>query len=165
MCGITEPYKKINIDMTPTYQTESIIAIKNELLPLVIEHNREVNFWPETPLDIDWARYGQSELAGVYKLVTCRLDAVLIGWIGYWVGHHTRHLGMNMAREDWYYLQPTYRGRGWGRELFVTGERYLKSIEVDRIVISTKLSHDHSKILAGLGYTEYERHYTKKLES
>ena len=155
----------INIDMTPTYQLESIIAIKDELLPLCVDHNREVNFWPETPLDIDWARYENSERAGIYKLITCRLDGWLIGYIGYWVGSHSRHLSMNMAREDWYYIQPEYRGRGWGRELFKQAEQYLKSISVDRIVISTKLAHDHSRTLTRLGYIEYERHFTKKLES
>ena len=151
--------------MDATYQLENIRFAQDDLLELVVEHNREVNFWPETPLDIDWERYIASDLHNMYRLITCRVGGRLVGWIGYWVSTHTRHRNMNMAREDWYYLQPEYRGRGWGREMFKFAEEYLKTIGVDRIVISTKLSHDHSRILEGLGYQEYERHFTKKLES
>ena len=151
--------------MDATYQLENIMSVANELLPLVVEQNKEVNFWQDTPLDIDWERYDRANSYGMYCLITCRTQGKLVGWIGYFVGTHTRHRNMNMAREDWYYIQPEYRGRGWGRQLFKFAEEYLKTIGVDRIVISTKLSHDHSRILEGLGYQEYERHFTKKLES
>jgi GNAT superfamily N-acetyltransferase len=72
---------------------------------------------------------------------------------------------MLMACEDWYYLMPGHRGQGWGRELFVQAERNLSEQGVDRIVISCKVNHDHSRLFVDLGYTEYERHFTKRLEA
>ena len=154
----------INTHMTATFQVENIIGIREEMMPLIHRHRDEVNFWKETPLDINWSRYAGAQNNGAYVLVTCRTDGQLVGWIGYWVGTHTRHHSMNMAREDWYYIMPEYRGRGWGRELFQRAEDYLEELAVDRIVMSTKITHDHSALLDDLGYTEYERHYTKKLE-
>lgn len=149
----------------PEYQEERIGAVMLEMAPLLPAHRAEVNWWPEVPQQINWNRYLQATESGHYSLTTCRLSRQLIGWIGYWIAPHTRHQSMLMAREDWYYLIPEHRGQGWGRELFVQAERNLSERGVDRIVISCKVNHDHSRLFENLGYTEYERHFTKRLEA
>jgi GNAT superfamily N-acetyltransferase len=148
----------------PEYRTERIGAVMVDMLPLLPAHRAEVNWWPEVPQQIDWNRYLQATERGHYSLTTCRLAGELIGWIGFWIATHTRHQSMNMAREDWYYLMPEHRGQGWGRELFVQAEQNLLAAGVDRITMSCKVNLDHSQLITSLGYTEYERHFTKKLE-
>jgi GNAT superfamily N-acetyltransferase len=66
-----------------------------------------------------------------------------------------------MAFEDWYYLKPEYRRRGWGKQMFKFAEWMLESSKVKRIMISCKTYQDYTPLLEGLGYINYEKNFTK----
>ena len=131
----------------------------DELLPLAIKHHAEVNAFSDTPLDIDWLRYSVAKHS--YRLITCRVDGKLVGWIGFFVYDHMRHKGYRIAKEDWYYVDPEYRGNGIGKGLFKYAENVLRNADVKRVMISCKVDHDHTGLIESLGYTNYEKNFTK----
>jgi GNAT superfamily N-acetyltransferase len=145
--------------MKPSLKVEHIEDIVDELLPLAIKHHAEVNAFPDTKLDIDWRRYSVAKHS--YRLITCRVDGKLVGWIGFFVYDHMRHKGYRIAKEDWYYVDPEYRGNGIGKGLFKYAENVLRNADVKRVMISCKVDHDHTGLIESLGYTNYEKNFTK----
>jgi GNAT superfamily N-acetyltransferase len=97
----------------------------------------------------------------MYCFITCRIDGELVGWIGFWVHPHIRHKSYLVAIEDWYYLKPEYRRRGWGKKMFENAEGALKAGGVKRIMVSCKTYQDYTPLLEGLGYINYEKNFTK----
>jgi GNAT superfamily N-acetyltransferase len=145
--------------MKPSLKVEHIEDIVDELLPLAIKHHAEVNAFSDTELDIDWRRYSVAKHS--YRLITCRVDGKLVGWIGFFVYDHMRHKGYRIAKEDWYYVDPEYRGNGIGKGLFKYAENVLRNADVKRVMISCKVDHDHTGLIESLGYTNYEKNFTK----
>ncbi len=145
--------------MKPSLKVEHIEDIVDELLPLAIKHHAEVNAFSDTELDIDWLRYSVAKHS--YRLITCRVDGKLVGWIGFFVYDHMRHKGYRIAKEDWYYVDPEYRGNGIGKGMFKYAENVLRNADVKRVMISCKVDHDHTGLIESLGYTNYEKNFTK----
>ena len=147
--------------MSPEFNIEHISDTIDELAPLVIAHHAEVNVFDDTPLDVNWEQYKRAK--DHYLLVTCRVGNELVGWIGYFVYDHLRHIGYKIAKEDWYYLKPQYRGNGIGKALFKYAETALRNKDVRRVMMSCKVDHDHTRMIESLGYTNYEKNFTKVL--
>ena len=145
--------------MKPEFKLENIGDVVEELKPLTVDHHAEVNFFDDTALDIDWDRYSKSWK--MYCFVTCRIGGELVGWIGFWVHPHIRHKNYLMAFEDWYYLKPEYRRRGWGKQMFEFAESTLTVGGVKRITVSCKTYQDYTPLLEKLGYINYEKNFTK----
>jgi len=145
--------------MTPTLKIEHIGDVIEELAPLTVDHHAEVNCFYDTDLNIDWEQYKKSQ--HVYCFIACRLEGKLIGWIGFFVHPPIRHKGYLVAYEDWYYLKPEYRGRGWGKAMFACAEQALKLSGVKRIMMSCKSYQDYTPLLESLGYVQFEKHFTK----
>lgn len=143
------------------FKLERIEGIVAELAPLVVAHHAEVNVFDDTPLDVNWEQY--KRMSDLYLLVTCRVLGKLVGWVGYFMYDHLRHIGYKMAKEDWYYVQPEYRGKGIGKALFNYAEVALRNKGVRRVMMSCKIDHDHSKMIESLGYQNHEKNFTKVL--
>ena len=137
----------------------TIAECKDELEVLAKQHHAEVNVFYDVPLDIDWRRYIVAEKA--YRLIVCRVDSKLVGWIGFFIADHIRHIGYKVAKEDWYYVMPEHRGAGIGKALFQYAENVLRDADVRRVMISCKVDHDHSGLIEFLGYIHYEKNFTK----
>jgi L-amino acid N-acyltransferase YncA len=142
---------------------ERLADCYEELGSLAVAHHAEVNVFNDVPLSINWARYLQAEKGGNYLLVVVRDQGKMIGWIGFFIYEHMRHIGYKIAKEDWYYVVPSYRNNGIGQQLFRLAEEALKSLDVQRVMASCKVEHDHTKLLNGLGYNHYEKNFTKVL--
>ena len=130
---------------------------------LAVAHHAEVNVFDDVPLNINWQRYLQCEKSGNYLLVVVRDDGKIVGWLGFFIYEHMRHIGYKIAKEDWYYISPEYRGKGIGKELFRFAEWSLKSLGVRRVMVSCKVAHDHTRLLNALGYDNHEKNFTKVL--
>jgi GNAT superfamily N-acetyltransferase len=142
---------------------ERLADCYEELGSLAVAHHAEVNVFDDVPLDINWARYVQAEKAGNYFLVTARDEDKMIGWLGFFVYEHMRHIGYKMAKEDWYYVVPSHRKKGIGQQLFKFAEEALKGLGVRRVMVSCKVEHDYTRLLNGLGYENHEKNFTKVL--
>lgn len=144
-----------------TIQEDSIEHCNSILSVLAVDHHAEVNVFDDVPLKINWDRYiaaGKN-----YKLFVAKDGNVMVGWIGFFVYDHLRHIDYKIAKEDWYYVVPSYRGKGIGRNLFEYAEKILKLDNVRRVMVTCKVDHDHSGLIESLGYTNHEKNFTKVL--
>jgi len=147
-----------------SYQEEKITSILDEIEPLLKDHYAEISVIKDVPFDPDYARYARLERTNGYTFMTCRKDAKLIGFIGYFTYTHIKHQGYLVAAEDVYYIQPQHRLGRTGIDLLVKMEKLLESKGVRRAFITTKVYQDHSKILDYLGYTHHQKNFTKLLD-
>jgi len=147
--------------MRPKFRVEHIEDIIDELAPLTVAHHAEVNIFDDTPLNINWGQY--KKMKNMYLLTTCRVGGVLIGWVGYFVYDHMRHIGYKIAKEDWYYIEPKYRNIGIGKSLFKYAENLLRDVGVKRIMMSCKVGQDYTEMIESMDYTNHEKNFTKAL--
>lgn len=142
-------------------QESSILHCKTALADMAVKHHAEVNVFDDVPLNINWDRY--ASLGKGYRFYIAKDGDLLVGWIGFFVYDHIRHIGYRMAKEDWYYVDPAYRGHGVGKKLFQYAERFLKLDGVKRVMVTCKVDHDHTGLIESLGYTNHEKNFTKVL--
>jgi hypothetical protein len=95
--------------------------------------------------------------------MTCRLENELIGYIAFFLYPHMHYYDCLTAMEDLYYVQKEHRQGRVGLKLFTESEKILKNKGVNRIILSCKTHQDHTKLFEHLGYTFYEKHFTKML--
>jgi len=142
---------------------DRLSSCKDEIDALAVQHHAEVNIFNDVPLDINWAKYLQAEKSGNYALVVAKSNGAIVGWLGFFVYEHMRHIGYKIAKEDWYYVTPKCRGNGIGKSLFRFAEITLKNMGVRRVMVSCKVEHDHTILLESLGYDNHEKNFTKVL--
>lgn len=146
-----------------TYQAEQYSDVIPELAVLYPEHYEEV----ESPvaehyvLDPNWNQYKALEQAGILKVITCRNDEELIGYMMFMISPHLHVKSCLTAYEDVYLLRKEYRKGRTGIKLFQFAEQYLKSLNVNKILCSTKVHQDNSRLLEYLGYSFVEKLFAK----
>jgi GNAT superfamily N-acetyltransferase len=145
------------------FDIELIADCYEELGLLAIAHHAEVNVFDDVPLIINWDRYFKAEKCGNYLLAVVRNKGKIIGWIGFFIYEHMRHIGYKIAKEDWYFVVASHRKKGVGQKLFIFAEEILKSLGVRRVMLSCKVAHDHTILLNALGYDNHEKNFTKVL--
>jgi GNAT superfamily N-acetyltransferase len=146
-----------------TYQEEKYLTCLDELKQLYPEHYEELSVTKTYNLDPDYEVYQKLADAGILKLVTARNDNELIGYIMFIITPHLHYKTCITAAEDIYFLKKEYRKGRIGIRLFQFAEQYLKNINVNRIIYGTKIHLDNSKLFEYLGYTHFEKLYTKLL--
>ena len=95
------------------------------------------------------------------QVITCREDEELIGYMMFIVCSPLHVKSCLTALEDIYYLRKTHRKGRTGIKMFQFAEEHLKSLDVNRIMCSTKVHLDNSRLLEYLGYTFMEKLYSK----
>jgi GNAT superfamily N-acetyltransferase len=144
-----------------TYQVEKYSDCVEELKQLYPEHYEELSVTKSIPLEPNYEVYKNIEDAGILKVVTCRNDADLIGYILFIVTPHLHYKSCITAVEDIYFVRKDYRKGRTGIKLFQFAEKYLKEQGVHRVIFGTKVHLDNSKLFEYLGYTFFEKLYTK----
>lgn len=145
-----------------SYQTEKLKDILEEFMPLMFDHWEEVALNRDIiPLDPDWERYEKLEEIGWTHMTTVRCDGVLVGYSFYLVSTQLHYRTFKIAQGDAFYLDPSHRRGGVGIKLFKEAEKALKELGVKKIINGIKLHRDVGKVFERLGYTPFERHYSK----
>lgn len=146
-----------------TYQLESFDQYYQEAKELLERHWSEVALNKgEIPLEVDVATYRQFDEAGIMHIVTVREDGKLIGYHASLVKTHLHYASSLTAFTDVYFIAPEKRTMPTvALRLFKEVERTLKQRGVQRIITTTKLHLDKSRIFEHLGFTEVERVFTK----
>ena len=131
-----------------TYQIEKYSDVVPELAVLYPEHYEELGSPVATAynLDPDWDQYIKLEEAGVVKVVTCRSEGELVGYMIFMVSPGLHVKSCLTAYEDIYFLRKQYRKGRIGIKLFQFAEQYLKSLNVNKIMCTTKVHLDNSKL-------------------
>ena len=151
-----EPVREIR------YASESLRSILPEVKELLPAHYEELSVTKDAfPLDPDWNAYLCLEDEGVLHVITARSGTKLVGYIWGMLTRNLHYRSCKMAIEDIYYLMPEYRRGRTGIRLLQAFEKRMIALGANRIVITTKVHLDHTKILERLGYTLFEKGFTK----
>lgn len=137
-----------------------------DFMTLLPEHMAEMNYFQKNGAEFkpDYQRYIKGQNAGHFVLVTAKDEGVLIGYIVFFVDTHTRFQTTLYAKEDLYYVRPTYRRQGIAKKLFEEAEILLKEYNVDFMLATTKTYLDRSGLLEGAGFECYEKVFGKKIK-
>jgi len=146
-----------------TYQVEAYSDCIEKMKEHYDDHYAELSVTKTVPLEPDYEAYFTLEKLGLSKVITCRKDNVLIGYIIFVITPHLHYKSCVTAVEDIYYVAKQERKGRVGIRLFQYAEQYLKSIGVHRIIYSTKTHLDNSKLFEYLGYSFIEKVYSKML--
>lgn len=148
-----------------TYQIENLKDFILEFAKLLRPHMAEINVSERLGFQFkpDYDRYVKLQDAGVLTIVTCRDGDKLIGYCVFSIATHIRYGDCKLAKEDLYYIVPEYRGKGFGKQLFIETEKILKEQGVNQIIFTTKTYSDNSHLFEKLGYTFFEKSFTKRI--
>lgn len=116
------------------------------------------------PLDVDYERYNKLDEMESLHIVTARDEGRLVGYHCSLINTHSHYKSSKMALVDVYYLLPEYRMSRTGIKLFQFAEESLRARgDIVKLLCSTKIHQDHSRIFEFLGWRETERTYSKIL--
>ena len=146
-----------------TYQLEKYIDCLDELKEIYPEHYEELSVTKSFELEMDYEAYNKIDSVGALKVVTCREDKKLIGYIIYTISPHLHYKSCITAFEDLYFVRKTHRKGRIGIKLFQYAEKVLKELGINRIIYSTKVHLDNSRLFEYLGYAHTDKLYSKLL--
>lgn len=135
-----------------------------ELPPLFKRHWREIALNQDrVPLDPDWDRYFNYDLAGFLHCLTVRSGDHLVGYIFYFVHPHMHYASTAWAQTDIFWIEPEHRGGVTFLRMIDEGEAYLKRMNVKVIYLNRKLHFDErvGTLFERKGYKPIELIYSK----
>lgn len=150
--------------MTIEYKIENPQECFDEVCEMLQQHYEELSVTKGFKLNPDFDVYHQAIKKNVLKVVVCKKDNKIIGYILYLIGPNLHFKNCLLAIQDIYYLKPKYRKGFIGIKMFIFAENYLKSIGVNMIKYSTTTHFDNSKLFEFLGCNFIEKVYTKELK-
>lgn len=116
-------------------------------------------------LDVQWDIYRQAVSMGSCAWIAAWDDNsdTLLGYISLLLAP-SLHTGELTMLTDTIYVLPNGRGQGVGKALLEKAEALGRSIGVKHFMTTFKNSVDHSKLVDGLGFFNYETIYCKALD-
>lgn len=133
----------------------------DDVVALLDDHYKEL--FDEGKLNPNFDAYKDLDEKGKIVVICCKKDNELIGYILFIIMNDLHNKEIIFASEDFYYLKPKYRKGRTGIEMFKFAEKYLKIQGIDKILVSTQVKHDNSKLFEYLGYKNAEKIYIKNI--
>ena len=147
-----------------TYQQESLVTVKADIIPLLEKHWEEVALNKEKiKLNPDWDAYANLEDAGVLKIFTARADGKLIGYFVVFVKSHIHYKDHLFCYNDLIFIDEEYRKGFTSPRLIKFAEKCLKADGVEVMIVNTKMHKPFDSLLVWLGYKHIENLYSKVL--
>ncbi len=147
-----------------TFAIEAWPDIRDEMLPVLVEHWHEVALdHAAVPLDIDGKRYDALHEQGALRILAARKDGVLIGYHVAIISTHLHYASTLCGFTDVYFVKPEHRSGRLGLRLFEAVEADLKAKGVKKLFTGVKLHIDQSRLMEHLGYRRTEYLYTKMI--
>ena len=147
-----------------TYSVSNAVNCIQGLKHLLDLHYEEISLIKEFPLKPQWDIYEKMDEAGKVKVILCKEEDEIIGYIVFFISNHLHYADCLIAQEDIYFLKKEYRTGRVGLKMFKFAEEYLKSINVDMVKYSTKVHADKSSLFEYLEYKNTEKVFTKMLK-
>jgi hypothetical protein len=145
------------------YKNDNYIDNIPALAEIIKAHYEELSVTKEFPLDPDWESYKKLWDNGIMKLITCKDNNVLIGYIIFFITPHLHYKSCLTAHEDIYFLKKEYRKGRTGIKLFKFAEKILKELNVQRVIYNTKVHSDNSSLFEYLNCKFVDKVFTKLL--
>lgn len=147
-----------------TYQQESLVTVKADIIPLLEKHWEEVALNKEKiKLNPDWDAYANLEDAGVLKIFTSRKDGKLVGYFVVFVKSHIHYKDHLFCYNDVIFVDEEYRKGFTSTRLIKFAEKCLKADGVEVMIVNTKRHKPFDSLLVWLGYKHIENLYSKVL--
>jgi hypothetical protein len=146
-----------------TYSVSNVKDCVNDLKYLLDLHYEEISLLKNFKLNPQWGIYEKCDEQGNVKVILCKDDDTIIGYIVFFISHHLHYSDCLLATEDIYFLKKEYRTGRTGLRMFTFAEEYLKSIHVDMVKYSTKVKFDKSVIFEYMKCDHSEKVFTKML--
>lgn len=147
-----------------TFANESVFCLKTEVMPLLLDHWRELG-QRDLTFDPDWHRMGLAERAGQFVVYTARNGVrKLLGYAAFAVHQHLHYRGTTVAYNDVVWLHPDSRRGLAGVRLLRHCEAALKDKGVEKIYYQTKKETNLDALLGWIGYTKTGSVYARGLE-
>lgn len=147
-----------------TYEIGNAKECFNEIQRLFQDHYEEISLLKDYELKPDYAMYFAIHEKDMLKVVLCKDEEKIIGYIVFFICKHLHYIDCVLATEDIYYLKPEYRKGRTAIKMFKFAEQYLKSLNVNMIKYGTKIHSDNTSLFEYLGYSFTEKVYTKMLK-
>lgn len=147
-----------------TYQQESLVTVKADIIPLLEKHWEEVALNKEKiKLNPDWDAYANLEDAGILKIFTARDDRKLVGYFVVFVKSHIHYKDHLFCYNDVIFVDEEYRKGFTSPRLIKFAEKCLKADGVEVMIVNTKRHKPFDSLLVWLGYKHVENLYSKVL--
>lgn len=144
------------------YKKETLIEVTFDIRKLTEDHYEEVAMYKDKiALAPDFETYALLEREGKLAMFTARLGGDLCGYVCFTIGNHLHYRNTIMANNDLFYVSPSHRKHGVGRELLRFAEKSLKELGIDVVLMRTKTSNNFGKFLVEEDYDEAEITYMK----
>lgn len=147
-----------------TYQQESLVTVKADIIPLLEKHWEEVALNKDKiKLNPDWDAYANLEDAGILKIFTARDDRKLVGYFVVFVKSHIHYKDHLFCYNDVIFVDEEYRKGFTSPRLIKFAEKCLKADGVEVMIVNTKRHKPFDSLLVWLGYKHIENLYSKVL--
>lgn len=145
------------------YQRETFSPdLAREVFPLLEEHFKEIDPFPQYHLDPDWDGYDRFEKAGMMRIFTARdAQGLLLGYMASFVRNDPHHRTSKRASQDVFFIRKERRGFGLKFLLWCNAQLKAEGIEIDFQHVS--VNHDWGAMAAKAGYGPVETVWAKVL--
>lgn len=146
------------------FQVEGVSPdLLSEMLPLLVEHWKEVAHFPDIPLNPDFSMYKACERQGILRCYTARKDGVLIGYAIFFVRPNAHYQTSLQANQDIVFISKEARGRT-GMKLIQFCDEQLKAEGVQAVYQHVKVAHNFGPMLERMGYELVDLIYARRLD-
>jgi GNAT superfamily N-acetyltransferase len=144
----------------PVFAVERFYDVLGDIKPLQNEQWNELGRdKARVRLDPDWSSFAGLDTSGLLKILTARVDGVLVGYVANLVSFHLHYKSTLHATVNAYWLAPAYR-KGWtGIKMLRRNEDELRRMGVVRLFVDDSVAFKNArdrrtrKLFAFLGYT------------
>lgn len=150
-----------------SFTREAIAALWPELLPLAVDHWRELH--PDgPPANLNQALLENADSVGSYRVYTVRRtadpdDQALVGYAAFWISRHPHCTNRVEAAQDGIYIVPQYRQARLARFLIDQSDRALACLGVDSVTQRSPVRADFGPVLLAMGYEPIETTWERRL--
>lgn len=129
---------------------------------LLERHWREIAYYEDIPLDVDWNFYQEADKRGLLRIFTVRDGEELVGYAVYLVRHAPHYKSSLQAVQDVIFLAPEYRRGSAGLQLVGYADAMLAAEGVQLTYHHSKVKQPIDIILRRQGYQLIERVWGKR---
>jgi len=149
------------IDSDIVFGREIAETLFLEIIPLILEHYREIAVDMGQPLEPDWEQYRLQDQAGFLRVYTARSKVVLVGYAVFFLRPHQHSVRSIQAFADALYIDPERRGIGAKFIRWCDDQLKLDGAKV--VYHSVTPYCDFSPVLTRMGYELASKVFARRL--
>lgn len=143
----------------PVFAVERFYDVIADIKPIQTEQWNELGRdKARVRLDPNWSVFAELDTGGTLKILTARVDGVLVGYVASFVNAHLHYKSTLHATVNAYWLAPAYR-KGWtGINMLRRHEDEMRKLGVVRLFIDDSVAFKNARnrrtrrLFAFLGY-------------